>query len=282
MALVRYRIADITYEVNGMQNDLSDISGLFMDRENAGPDIMVKMEACNDIQIRPYKPLLNDHIIWAKRDDGGYCLYVQNFETGKIMSCLEVDKYWREPVISYNPDICNEDYALHGPLGEVLFRNRILYKSGIVMHAAAVEWKGHGIVFTAPSGTGKSTQANLWKTHRCARVINGDRPALKFNEGRLMVYGTPWSGAKPEFLNINAPVSAIFVLKQAPENSITLLSPQESLVHLMPRLFLPYYDNEMMDMAAAFLEKIISSTRVYILKCRPDQGAVELVEKCLT
>ncbi len=281
MAILKYRIADIGYEISGTENIIADESDEFKDSENTASDITIKMEPSRNIEIEPGKPLLKDDIIWTKRDDGGYNLYVQNIKTREILCSLNVDKDWKNSVIRYNSDICSEDYALNGPLGEILFRNRILYKDGIVIHAAAIEWKGHGIVFTAPSGTGKSTQANLWKVHKGARIINGDRPALKMEDGKMLVCGTPWSGAKPEFLNIKAPVSAIVVLKQAPNNSIKRLSTEESLVNLLPRLFLPYYDNQMMNIATSFSEKIISSTPVYMLECRPDIEAVELVEKCL-
>lgn len=66
------------------------------------------------------------------------------------------------------------------------------------MHGAVVAWKDQGYLFTAPSGTGKSTHLALWKKYLGdqAEVINGDKPFLKVMEDEVWVYGTPWAGKR--------------------------------------------------------------------------------------
>lgn len=69
-------------------------------------------------------------------------------------------------------------------------------KDCFLMHGAVVAWKDQGYLFTAPSGTGKSTHLALWKKYLGdqAEVINGDKPFLKVMEDEVWVYGTPWAG----------------------------------------------------------------------------------------
>lgn len=54
-------------------------------------------------------------------------------------------------------------------------------KDCFLMHGAVVAWKDQGYLFTAPSGTGKSTHLALWKKYLGdqAEVINGDKRFLK-------------------------------------------------------------------------------------------------------
>ena len=43
---------------------------------------------------------------------------------------------------------------------------RLVKKDSMVLHCAYVEYKGEAVLFSAPSETGKTTQANLWEKYR--------------------------------------------------------------------------------------------------------------------
>jgi len=164
-----------------------------------------------------------------------------------------------------------------GCAGEVLFRSVIMYHRGLVIHSSGIECDGIGIIFTAPSGTGKSTQADLWRMHRNARVLNGDRAALRFDGDTVNVYGTPWSGSSPDSRNEHAPLKAIVILEQAKENTLKRLTPQEAAWHLVPRCYLPYGIPSLLDLAFNNLNDIIYAVPVYMLKCKIGREAVDLV-----
>ena len=67
----------------------------------------------------------------------------------------------------------------------------IIQNEGFLFHCSYIERDGNAILFTAPSGTGKSTQAELWKKYRNAQIINGDRAAIRIVDGTVMAEGTP-------------------------------------------------------------------------------------------
>lgn len=58
----------------------------------------------------------------------------------------------------------------------------------LVLHSAYIVTRGgEGILFSGPSGIGKSTQAALWERFAGARTVNGDRalvPARRKNGRR--------------------------------------------------------------------------------------------------
>ena len=115
-----------------------------------------------------------------------------------------------------------------------------------------------------------------------ARVLNGDRPAIRIINNQPTVYGTPWSGSSKEYINEKAPLMALVLLEQAPENSIKRLNIFEALNRIMPRFFLPYNDKHLMELAAKTIEAIIKTTPVYLLKCTPDKHAVDILSNVLS
>lgn len=106
----------------------------------------------------------------------------------------------------------------HG-FGNVLSMEKtILPFGGLMLHCALIEYEGRGIVFTAPSQTGKSTQASLWEKHRGARTLNGDRAVLRATEDGIFAYGSPWAGSSDLYIDRRVPLRAVIMLEQAKEN----------------------------------------------------------------
>ena len=117
----------------------------------------------------------------------------------------------------------------HG-FGNVLSMEKtILPFGGLMLHCALIEYEGRGIVFTAPSQTGKSTQASLWEKHRGARTLNGDRAVLRATEDGIFAYGSPWAGSSDLYIDRRVPLRAVIMLEQAKENRIRTLSHAEGL-----------------------------------------------------
>jgi len=175
----------------------------------------------------------------------------------------------------------NQRHVFENTIGEVVFRTSILANDGIVVHSAGIDCEGNGILFCGPSGMGKSTQANLWKEHKNAQILNADRAALRLIDGSVYVFGTPWSGSSRENMNSRAALRGIFFLQQAKENSISFLKPSEALNYMLPRCFLPFGSEELMDMALSNIERILEKVPSFLLRCLPNYEAVEMVSDCL-
>ena len=115
---------------------------------------------------------------------------------------------------------------------------KLIYDNIVLFHSSALAIHGKAVLFTAPSGTGKSTHAMLWRKHFGSEVqtINDDKPLIKLDE-KIVVYGTPYGGKDDLQNNICAEVAAIVVLHQAKENTIKKLAPNDAFPLLLNQTY---------------------------------------------
>lgn len=279
----RINIAGLTVEiVNDKLLELDKFKPFLYEGEQSS-DARLNVSGCKSIVSPKGKIVLDEKIKWVKNSDesNGSSVYICKEEPDDIAYLLNTNAEWDKINLMYQKNDFNAEWAVTGPLVEILFRNRLLFNNGLVLHASAVEYEGKGIIFSAPSETGKTTQARLWCENKGAKLINNDRPAVRVLDKEVYVYGSPWSGLPSECNNNSAKLSAIVMLEQDSENSIHNLNMQEAISRLMPRCFLPYYDRNLMNIAIGNLEMLLGNIPVYLLKCRPDKEAVELVYKTI-
>lgn len=149
---------------------------------------------------------------------------------------------------------------------------------GFLLHASYIERQGRAILFTAPSETGKSTQARLWCDHAGAELVNGDRAAVRILDGEIFACGTPFSGSSPVRRNVSLPLDAIVYLSQAPENTITRLRGVRAFRRVWEGCTVNTWERADVEKATRTLSEVISRIPVYHLACTPDVRAVELLK----
>ena len=152
---------------------------------------------------------------------------------------------------------------------------------GVIFHSSYIEYDGKAILFTAPSGTGKSTQAELWRSLRGARIINGDRSAIRFVNGVPCAMGVPFAGSSEYCENRTLPRVAIVYLAQAPETTIRKVRGAEAFRRIWEGCTVNTWDRADVDRASETVMKIVSSVPVYYLACTPDESAVIALEQFL-
>ena len=162
------------------------------------------------------------------------------------------------------------------PLAQLL-----LPKKAVLMHASYINVDGSAVLFTAPCGTGKSTQAELWRTCRSADVINGDKAGIFLKDGTAFASGVPFCGTSGICYNKNSPLKAIVLLSQGKENLVRRLVGFEALQGVINNIYLdllaPYEKQMCIDFVIELLEKV----NVFSLQCTPDERAVEALEEAL-
>ena len=141
--------------------------------------------------------------------------------------------------------------------------------------------EGDAILFTAPSGTGKSTQAGLWERFAGAETLNGDRSMLRRVDGVWTAFGSPFAGTSGIYRNESAPVRALIVLRQAPENTIRRLSVAEAFRAIYSESVLPRWHTEAHQHVISLVTEIVSEIPVYLLACTPDERPVTLLRNTL-
>ncbi len=165
-----------------------------------------------------------------------------------------------------------ENAAIHSLLAEKLVSYGVL-----LMHGSALAIDGEAVIFTAPSGTGKSTHAGLWREVFGDRVqmVNDDKPMLRFTDGGVLVYGTPWLGKHRLGGNVSAPLKAIVSLARGSGNSIVPLAKAAAF----PVLLRQIYASEDPAVMARILElerRLLTAVDFYDLHCdmSPDAARV--------
>lgn len=161
----------------------------------------------------------------------------------------------------------------------LLFAFASAFRGTLEMHASVIENNGKAYLFLGKSGTGKSTHSRLWLEHIPDSVLmNDDNPAVRvWPDGRIICYGTPWSGKTPCYKNVEAPVGAFLQLRQWPENIIRKMSVLESYSSLYSSISGMKDDScPMADALNDTLDKTLSAIPCYHLDCLPDAAAAQL------
>lgn len=99
---------------------------------------------------------------------------------------------------------------------------KILDRNCVLFHCSAVAVDGKAYLFTAASGTGKSTHTRMWRQHFGGRavMVNDDKPILRIKDDGIYVCGTPWCGKHGLQTNVEVPVQGICILRRGEENMI--------------------------------------------------------------
>ncbi len=189
--------------------------------------------------------------------------YISQFDTADIVAAADETSILKEKemVPAASIESC-ESLCVYRAIAEQLPQF-----DRFVFHGAAIEYDGNAYLFTAPSGTGKTTHINLWRKYLADKVgiINGDKPIIRVQDN-VTVYGTPWAGKEGYQRNTKARLKAICIIKQGKTNSIVRLKNSEAINHLMRQVYMPH-DAVALSKTLELLGKMIEKTHVYELSC---------------
>ena len=174
-----------------------------------------------------------------------------------------------------NPHLSLEDCEYLSTGGS--FYRQLVRFHGIMLHASCVVVDGKAYLFSAPCGTGKSTHVQLWLRlfGDKAYILNDDKPALRVLDGKVFVYGTPWSGKNDCSRNAKAELGGIAVVKRAAENSMRVLPAEEAVFALLNQTARSIHP-ELMNCLMDNIEAIVSAGKIYELSCNMDISAAKL------
>ncbi len=159
-----------------------------------------------------------------------------------------------------------------------LFHRYILKYNGCMLHSSAVVVDGYGYLFSANSGTGKSTHTNLWLKYfkDKAYIINDDKPTLKLENGQWYVYGTPWSGKYDINRNEKVKLGAIVFLEKSKENWIKELEVKEAITLFFKQTVRALKNPDNMDLVLEKIGLILTENPIYKMGCNISDEAVKV------
>lgn len=146
-----------------------------------------------------------------------------------------------------------------------------------LFHSAVIEYEGNGYAFAAKSGTGKSTHIGFWQKRfgEGVRIVNGDKPIVRFVGDKLYAYGTPWCGKEGFNINTSVPLKAICFLERAEKNKIRRISADEALIRIFHQILAPS-DLATVDSLFPLLDRTLRDVPCYLLGCNMSEEAAEV------
>ena len=157
------------------------------------------------------------------------------------------------------------------------YYQKLLAFDGFMLHASAVAVDGVAYLFSAPSGTGKSTHTSLWKKvfNEKAIIINDDKPAIKIENNKCYVYGTPFSGKTDQNLNVRVPLKGVCILERGKENRIERISKEEAIFFILNQTIRPYNSSTMVKLME-LLNQFLEVTPIYRMYCNISLEAAQM------
>ena len=147
----------------------------------------------------------------------------------------------------------------------------------MLMHGSSIAVDGNGYIFTALSGTGKSTHTKLLRELLGERavMVNDDKPFLHIKEDSVSVCGTPWMGKHRLGENLIVPLKGIFFLRRSETNQLNRLNADQALSLLLAQVHRPSDPDKMM-MTLELLDRLLQIVPLYDFACNMDPSAAEL------
>lgn len=216
--------------------------------------------------------------------------YDRHLNESRIFYCksphseaFAVTRFFENGNIEINvlPDCLSYFSGTTGIFNRIGMESLLLQHFGLLLHASLIKYEDKTLAFAGPSGVGKSTQANIWQKFLGADIINGDRAVLRKNKGVWCAYGSPYAGTSGVYKNDSAPLEAIVLLEQAEENRLRRLNEAEAFSRIYQEFSVHHWQKDFVARATDLCLQLLSETPIYLLECRPDEGAAKLLKKGL-
>ena len=193
--------------------------------------------------------------------------------TSETDIAFEREKSIREAILEHlkptiYPDPYLETLAVYRKIAVEMLKH-----DTFLMHGSVVAVSGEAFLFTAPSGTGKTTHTRLWLENiPGAYVVNGDKPLVRVRDGFTEACGTPWAGKEAMNTNVIVPLKAICLLTRGEKNTIREMSFLEAYPHLFQQIYRPT-EAETVKKTMELIRRLGESVRIYLLACNMEPEA---------
>ena len=161
------------------------------------------------------------------------------------------------------------------------FCEGLLEHNGFMLHASGVVYENKAYLFSAPSGTGKSTHTGIWRRtfgEDKTFIINDDKPVIRIIDDVVMAFGTPWSGKTDQNENIGVPLQGICFVERCETNWIEPMSPKDAAHRILDQTVRPG-NHESMGKLLELLDKVLKNVKIYTLHCNMENEAAIVAHK---
>lgn len=239
------------------------------------PNHIVSFEYVTQLPTVSEKAIVGNDVAFL--NDGGKCVcWYKSHGNDRYFACRisENDKSYVKIINEFKGKLWNG--VIFNLIG---FEELMAHYNCAVLHGSMIMKNGKMVIFTAPCGTGKSTQADLWEKYAGAEIVNGDKCLVKYENENIMAGGLVFSGSSTICKNLSAPLAAVVSLGQGKENILRKMTKGESFITLLQGNYRIAMSDSALKKATDVIEQICNRVPMYRLDCLPDKSAVECLEK---
>ena len=166
-------------------------------------------------------------------------------------------------------------------LSPFALEKQAIQENGLILHCAYISWNNTAILFSADSGVGKSTQADLWKKYRNVQIINGDRALIRQKENGWYACGWPVCGSSGICKRETLPIRQIVMLQQSKTNKVTEVRGIMAVKKVLPQITVNRWNREFQTSVMNLVELLLQDVPVCMLECDISERAVTCLEEYL-
>lgn len=215
---------------------------------------------------------------WYMTTDGGYAFvdYDRTLSDGIINMVVCAPDFKKVEAWFCPSSVLNlpKDRRPYFMIHEVL-RYALLPVGGTIIHASSLAYGGKGLLFSAPSGTGKSTHTRLWTEYMPGtKIVNDDMPIVRMHDNIPYLYGAPWSGKNTIHENVEVPLSAIIFLERGTTCELIPMDKMDAVWEIMKAVRKPIVPT-LAEMNLDVISRIVENIPFYRLRCDMSEEAVK-------
>jgi hypothetical protein len=210
---------------------------------------------------------------------------------GRVQRLARFDDAFREGEVIVDPDSFyarERYYPLAYPLDEVIFLHRLARSGGLLLHACGAviregeeRGRARAVLFSGPSGAGKTTIARLLQHHAGAEILSDDRIVIRPSAEGFRAHGTPWHGDAPLSRADSAPLAGIHLIHHAPQVEPRMLGGAAGAASVLGNAFAPLHDPVSAEAALELAARLAAEVPILRLGFPKDERAVDFVRRGL-
>ena len=247
------------------------------DVQNADFEIVIrdtkhheKIEATKNKFIAQGEELVDFSWSVAQTDDGTDCITV-DYDNNPTCHWVQLQLGERGGTLR----ICRRDVAdtevnpYIFPLFNLMLSRILNRREDFLIHCSLVDYEGVGYLFTAPSGTGKSTMARLWRDTVGATIINDDMLAIRCDaNGNAVGYNLPMNYYNDAPKSVK--ISSLCLICQSAQNYIKPVTGAEAVMRIMTNTIYHPTDKEIISRQLSAVGHVCAGAKVFEVGFRPD------------
>ena len=151
-----------------------------------------------------------------------------------------------------------------------------------LFHGSVIEVGDYAYVITANSGVGKTTHTRLWLSEfPDASVLNGDKPIIRFFDGKPYACGTPWQGKEDYGKPGMKELRGIIFLSRGEINAAKSINPKDAVIDFMKQIYLPKENKMLLAKTITLADRLMSSVKLVRLECNMDKEAAYVARRAV-